>query len=288
MPPPATSPLHQQPKFETCLFPEKIKRTKILQTPILSMLNEELRSQSPTSPLHHHKHHSRSICLPACFSSMSTHPFDVLDNDADHYHNCNSQRARTPPPRSPLPEIKDRFMHLISKIDGGVRSGRVRRRNASAEFSYDPSSYALNFEDDTGKAEDQLLVNGFSARLSASSVPTTPLKKKVSRNALDEILENEEEFAAEAADKDNEAKCRANGGVAQRTRGRSRHSLASTDFSYEPSSYARNFEDDVNRADEIISLRMFGGLLAQPKQSLTTAPPPTKCSPLRPEIAAFS
>ncbi|KAM1262982.1 hypothetical protein ACFX13_028713 [Malus domestica] len=179
-------------------------------------------------------------------------------------------------------------MHLISKIGDGVRSGRVRRHNASAEFSYDPSSYALNFEDDTGKAEDQLLVNGFSARLSASSVPTTPLEKKVSRNALDEILENEEEFAAEAADKDNEAKCRANGGVAQRRRGRSRHSLASADFSYEPSSYARNFEDDVNRADEIISLRRFGGLLAQPKQSLTTAPPLTKCSPLRSEIAAFS
>ncbi|TQD70074.1 hypothetical protein C1H46_044395 [Malus baccata] len=99
---------------------------------------------------------------------------------------------------------------------------------------------------------------------------------------------NEEEFASEAADKDNEAKCRANGGVAQRRRGRSRHSLASADFSYEPSSYARNFEHDVNRADEIISLRRFGGLLAQPKQSLTTAPPPTKCSPLRPEIAAFS
>ncbi|KAM1004026.1 hypothetical protein ACFX2I_004270 [Malus domestica] len=97
-----------------------------------------------------------------------------------------------------------------------------------------------------------------------------------------------EVFAAEVADKDNEAKCRANGDVAQRRRGRSRHSLASADFSYEPSSYARNFEDDVNRADEIISLRRFRGLLAQPKQSLTTAPPPTKCSPLRPEIAAFS
>ncbi|TQD91128.1 hypothetical protein C1H46_023303 [Malus baccata] len=179
-------------------------------------------------------------------------------------------------------------MHLISKIGGGVRSGRVRRRNASAEFSYDPSSYALNFEDDTGKAEDQLLVNSFSARLSASSVPTTPLKKKVSRNALAEILENEEEFAAEVADKDNEAKCRANGSVAQRRRGRSQHSLASANFSCEPSSYTRNFEDDVNRADEIISLRRFGGLLAQPKQSLTTVPPPTKCSPLRPEIAAFS
>ncbi|XP_068314336.1 uncharacterized protein [Pyrus communis] len=246
------------------------------------MLNEELRSQSPTSPLHHHKRHSRSICLPACFSSMSTHPFDVLDNDADHYHNCNSQRARTPPPRSPLPEIKDRCMHLISKIGGG----RVRRRNSSADFSYDPSSYALNFEDDTSKAEDQLLVYGFSARLSASSIPTTPLKKKVS--PLDEILENEEEFAAEAADKDKEAKSRANGGAAQRRRGRSRHSLASADFGYEPSSYTRDFEDDVNRADEIISLRRFGGLLAQPKQSLTTAPPPAKCSPLRPEIAAFS
>ncbi|TQE01969.1 hypothetical protein C1H46_012403 [Malus baccata] len=122
-------------------------------------------------------------------------------------------------------------MHPISKIGGGVRSGRVRRRNASVEFSYDPSSYALNFEDDTGKAEDQLFVNDFSAWLSASSIPTTPLEKKVSRNALDEILENKEEFATEAVDKDNEAKCWANGGVAQRRRGRSRHSLASTNFS---------------------------------------------------------
>ncbi|KAM1761628.1 hypothetical protein TB1_004284 [Malus domestica] len=177
------------------------------------------------------------------------------------------------------PHIKDRRR---SQVRESTAPQRLRR------FSYDPSSYALNFEDDTDKAEDQLLVNGFSARLLALSVLTTPLEKKVSRNALDEILENEEEFTAEVADKDNEAKCRANGGVAQRRRGRSRHSLASADFSYEPSSYARNFEDNVNRADEIISLRRFRGLLAQPKQSLTTAPRPTKCSPLRPEIAAFS
>ncbi|KAM1424814.1 hypothetical protein ACFX1X_017495 [Malus domestica] len=251
------------------------------------MLNEEFRSHSPTSPLHQ-KRHLRSICLSGCFSGMSTHPFDVLDNDADYYHNSNNQRARTPPPRSPLPEIKGRCMQLISKIGGGVRSGRVRRRNASADFSYDPSSYALNFEDDACKADDQLL-NGFSARLSASSIPTTPHERKINRNALDDILESEEELAAAAAANENNAKSRANGGVPPRSRGRSRHSSSSVDFSYEPSSYARNFEDDVNRGDEMISLRRFGGLLAQPKQSLTvTTPPPAKCSALGPEIAAFS
>ncbi|KAH0989509.1 hypothetical protein GBA52_000992 [Prunus armeniaca] len=279
---PAT-PLHQ-PKFKILFvcFPRKTKRKeKKIALQFNSMSNQGYRSQSPTSTLRH-KRQSRSICLPACFSSMSTHPFDVLQSEGDHCNNCSRSR-------SPLPEIKDRCLNLISRISGGARPGRGRRRYGSADFSYDPSSYALNFEDDTSRADDQLLFHGFSARLSASSVPTTSHEKKTSPNQLDEILENEECFVATAESKGTTSQAN---GVASRRRGRSRHSSTSVDFSYEPSSYAMNFEDDVNRDDELISLRKFGGLLAQPSPSKMAAaagaPPPAKCSTLRPEIAAFS
>ncbi|VVA23903.1 PREDICTED: LOC105637589 [Prunus dulcis] len=275
---PAT-PLHQ-PKFKILFvcFPRKTKRSeKKIALQFNSMSNQGYRSQSPTSTLHH-KRQSRSICLPACFSSMSNHPFDVLQSEGDYCNNCSRSR-------SPLPEIKDRCLNLISRISGGARPGRGRRCHGSADFSYDPSSYALNFEDDTSRADDQL---PFSARLSASSIPTTSHEKKTSPNQLDEILENQECFVAKAESKGTTSQAN---GVASRRRGRSRHSSTSVDFSYEPSSYAMNFEDDVNRDDELISHRRFGGLLAQPspsKMAAAAAPPPAKRSTLRPEIAAFS
>ncbi|XP_076892893.1 uncharacterized protein LOC143544752 [Bidens hawaiensis] len=42
-----------------------------------------------------------------------------------------------------------------------------RRRRSSADFSYDPLSYALNFEEDAGEEDDPVM--GFASRLPAAA-----------------------------------------------------------------------------------------------------------------------
>lgn len=240
------------------------------------MLNEN-GAQSPMGNLKE-KRRSRSVCLPACFSS-STHPFDVLD-DEDYV------RA----PRSPMiPEIKDRCRNLMSRI-GGARQGRGRRRSASADFSYDASSYALNFEDETTRADDQLLLQGLSSRLppSASGSLTPPEKSTTSRHILDDVLEEEEENRSWRQSPASKSRSR---NIVSRIgrRGRNRHSSMSADFSYEPSSYALNFEDDSSRPDPVNGFMTRLPHSPSPSsQSLTSPPPPAKCSALRPEIVGFS
>ncbi|KAK9945939.1 hypothetical protein M0R45_011429 [Rubus argutus] len=242
------------------------------------MLNEN-GAQLPMGNLKE-KRPSRSVCLPACFSS-STHPFDVLD-DEDYV------RA----PRSPMiPEIKDRCRNLMSKI-GGARQGRGRRRAASADFSYDPSSYALNFEDETARADDQLLLQGLPSRLppSASGSLTPPEKSTTSRHILDDVLEEEEENRSWRQSPASKSRSR---NIMSRIgrRGRNRHSSMSADFSYEPSSYALNFEDDSSRPDELSPVNGFMARLPHspsPSSQSLTSPPPPNCSALRPEIVGFS
>lgn len=228
------------------------------------------------------KRRSRSMCLPACFSS-STHPFDVLD-DEDYV------RA----PRSPMiPEIKDRCRNLMSRIGGGgARQGRGRRRAASADFSYDASSYALNFEDETTRAENQLLLRGLPSRLppSVSGSLTPPEKSTTSRHILDDVVEEEEENRSWTQSPASKSSSR---NIVSRIgrRGRNRHSSMSADFSYDPSSYALNFEDDSSRPDELSPVNGFMERLPHsppPSSQSLTSPPPAKCSALRPEIVGFS
>lgn len=214
------------------------------------------------------KQRHRSMCLPVCFSS-STHPFDVLD-DEDY--------VRTP--RSPMmPEIRDRCRNLISKI-GGHR----RRRAASADFSYDAYNYSLNFEDETTRADDMITRSRLPPSASGSLTP--PEKSTTSRNILDDVLEEDEDsrgWSWRRSAPENNPKSRNN--VSRiGLRGRNRHSSTSADFSYEPSSYALNFEDDSSKADELGPVHGFMARLPHsPTCKSSATPPPAKCS-----IAAFS
>ncbi|GMG98969.1 hypothetical protein Nepgr_000809 [Nepenthes gracilis] len=61
------------------------------------------------------------------------------------------------------PEIKDKCVNLLSRI------GRSRRCNNTADFRYDPLSYALNFDDDS--RTDEFPLRNFSSR----SPPTEPV-----------------------------------------------------------------------------------------------------------------
>ncbi|XP_050365263.1 uncharacterized protein LOC126783775 [Argentina anserina] len=228
---------------------------------------------SPPPPNNLKENRHRSMCLPVCFSS-STHPFDVLDDD---------DYPRTP--RSPrMPELRDRCRNLISKI-GGHR----RRRAASADFSYDAYNYSLNFEDDTSRADD--IIHRSRLPPSASGSLTPPEKSTTSRHILDDVILEEDEYnrswrrsAPEKVPKSRNTVSRIG------LRGRNRHSSTSADFSYEPSSYALNFEDDSSKADE---LGPDNGFMARLPHSptcerSTTTNPPAKCSALRPGISAFS
>ncbi|XWS70465.1 hypothetical protein CRYUN_Cryun03dG0050700 [Craigia yunnanensis] len=68
-------------------------------------------------------------------------------------------KSRTP--RSPY--LKEKCKNLIARIGKGGR-----KHYNSFDFSYDPMSYALNFEDESSRADDLSIIN-FTSRL-----PTTP------------------------------------------------------------------------------------------------------------------
>ncbi|PON91594.1 hypothetical protein TorRG33x02_126330 [Trema orientale] len=106
-----------------------------------------------------------SMCgrLSSCFSRGGLH-HEALDDVDD----CSS-RVRTPrgSPRAwlrstahDLPEIRDRCRNLISRW----KSRRHHHHQyQSSDFSYDLSSYALNFEDDSGRDDEAFPLKNFSS-----------------------------------------------------------------------------------------------------------------------------
>ncbi|MED6197670.1 hypothetical protein PIB30_058796 [Stylosanthes scabra] len=128
-----------------------------------------------------------------CF--MGT-PHESLDNaDLCNYNKLNINSSRTPkypsspatPPcsaawfkKSCMAASEHVSAELLPRVRGHGHRNRSRRHNSnrhhyhrqsqSADFSYDPSSYALNFEnEDSG----EFPLRNFSARLPASPPPRT-------------------------------------------------------------------------------------------------------------------
>lgn len=73
-------------------------------------------------------------------------------------------------PRSPLksmaselPELREMCRNLVARF-----SRSRRRYHHSADFRYDPSSYALNFEDEQIRDDDEFPIRDFTSRLPAS------------------------------------------------------------------------------------------------------------------------
>ncbi|XVE71225.1 hypothetical protein DITRI_Ditri10aG0133900 [Diplodiscus trichospermus] len=105
-----------------------------------------------------------SIC---CFRS-TTHIEDAVP-----FEKFEEVKSRTP--RSP--HIKEKCRSLIAMIGKGGR-----KHYNSSDFSYDPMSYALNFEDESSRADDLPIIN-FTSRLPAtperpsavSSLEATPV-----------------------------------------------------------------------------------------------------------------
>lgn len=110
-----------------------------------------------------------SMCLSSCFSTSSVH-HEVLDSDEDRVRTPRSPYAWLKSTAHELPEIRDRCRSLISRFG----RGGGRRRHHSSDFSYDPSSYALNFEDEYSRDDESFPLKDFSSRLPMSPPPPPP------------------------------------------------------------------------------------------------------------------
>lgn len=112
------------------------------------MYNENCISTSPRERL---KEKMRSsIC---CFCST------VRDTeDVDEFEQLEEVKSSRSTPRSPY-LIKEKCRILMAWIGKGGH-----KHYASSDFSYDPMSYALNFEDESSRADELPFVN-FSSRL---------------------------------------------------------------------------------------------------------------------------
>ncbi|GFP94160.1 hypothetical protein PHJA_001560500 [Phtheirospermum japonicum] len=98
--------------------------------------------------------------ITCCFNG-ATHTQHRRRASLDGSHRKLTTSAWFKSKTNDLPEIKGRCRNFISRM------GR-HRRHSSADFSYDPLSYSLNFDDDAPSSSDDAMMN-FNARL-----PVTP------------------------------------------------------------------------------------------------------------------
>ncbi|KAK6119724.1 hypothetical protein DH2020_046543 [Rehmannia glutinosa] len=100
-----------------------------------------------------------SVGISCCFSGTTQHHRGAsFDAAASSSSSPISHRRST---SAWLPEIKGKRLNFISRM-------ARHRRHASADFSYDPLSYALNFDDDASSSYDEFHAMNFSARLPLS------------------------------------------------------------------------------------------------------------------------
>ncbi|PSS08165.1 Interleukin-2 receptor subunit beta like [Actinidia chinensis var. chinensis] len=115
----------------------------------------------------------QTLCLSCCFRNSRR---ETLGSSSSSSTTSTSSDDRPTLVRAPsmwlksrvheLPEIGDKCRHLINRI--GRHHHHHRRHSSSADFRYDPLSYALNFDD---SHVDEAPLQNFSARVPASPPP---------------------------------------------------------------------------------------------------------------------
>ncbi|PPD74108.1 hypothetical protein GOBAR_DD28963 [Gossypium barbadense] len=127
-------------------------------------MSGENESTSPISP----------ASLKQKLKSSFRLPWQRHQNNQRLAASDNNSPRLTSSTRLKSPEFKDKYRNLINRIGNGHRhshSHSLGRRN-SAEFRYDPSSYALNFDEGCDDCQfDEFPFRNFTARLPPS--PTT-------------------------------------------------------------------------------------------------------------------
>ena len=114
------------------------------------------------SPSFRRKLKTSIFCGSSCCNHDEGDESKALE-PSEHHNNNNNKKAMTWL-KSELPEIKGLFYGKI---------GRNRGRRNSADFRYDPLSYALNFDHDDSRIDDldQYPLRNFSSRLPPSPLP---------------------------------------------------------------------------------------------------------------------
>ncbi|XP_043702122.1 uncharacterized protein LOC122652446 [Telopea speciosissima] len=118
---------------------------------------EDERDFQSHSPSVKHKFRS-SLCFSCCFGNGQHEQLD--DVDKPRVVKASSEWLKTR--AHEFPEFKEKCRNLI------FRMGRGRRH--SADFKYDPLSYALNFDEgtDDDHQNEELPLRNFTSRLPAS------------------------------------------------------------------------------------------------------------------------
>ncbi|KAL3650672.1 hypothetical protein CASFOL_007075 [Castilleja foliolosa] len=110
-----------------------------------------------------HTQHRRRASLDGSEPFSSSSPVS-----ASHHRKPTTPSAWFKSKTNDLPEIKGRCRNFISRM------GR-HRRHSSADFSYDPLSYSLNFDDVSPSSSDTAMMD-FNARLPVTPPRRTPFQ----------------------------------------------------------------------------------------------------------------
>ncbi|KGN55462.1 hypothetical protein Csa_012581 [Cucumis sativus] len=104
---------------------------------------------------------------PFSFTHKLKSPISCFRPDHDPELHDNPSSPTSPALKSmtsDLPELRGMCRSLVARISWPSR----RRYHHSTDFRYDPSSYALNFEDEQLRYDDEFPIRDFTSRLPAS------------------------------------------------------------------------------------------------------------------------
>ncbi|XP_039033427.1 uncharacterized protein LOC120169321 [Hibiscus syriacus] len=114
---------------------------------------------------HHHHHQLSTVSASTNIPLSQFSPSPKDNNHESPRQSCSSTACLK------SPELKDKYRNLVNRIGNNhLRNhsfGHTRR--SSADFRYDPSSYALNFDEGRDDSQyDEFTYRNFSARLPPS------------------------------------------------------------------------------------------------------------------------
>ncbi|KAJ4953587.1 hypothetical protein NE237_030419 [Protea cynaroides] len=128
---------------------------------------EDERDYHSHSPSLKHKLRS-TLCLSCCFGNRHHGQFE--DEDKPRLIRASSTWLKSR--AHEFPEFKEKCRNVISRMGKG--------RRHSADFRYDPLSYALNFDD----GSDHIQNDEFPLRNLSSKLPTPPPAKSISQTVV--------------------------------------------------------------------------------------------------------
>ncbi|KAF5749567.1 hypothetical protein HS088_TW04G01537 [Tripterygium wilfordii] len=147
------------------------------------METDQSESHSPTSSLRNKL--KSSLRLSSCFSNHHHHHQNGSQDDHEPFKSpgkatlTRTSSWRNKSRAHEIPEFKEKCVNFISRIGrhshGHGRGYHRRRHSMSADFKYDATSYALNFDEGIDEnSSDEYPLRNFSSRLPPSPTREIP------------------------------------------------------------------------------------------------------------------